>query len=128
MDAFWAAIGWVLSLPWLKLAYSALLLALASVVLLELGSVWTRQPVMIGGFTYYADGAEDAGRALGLRTQIRHQHSLVSHRLRAEAERRAREAAEVEGGGRGLAARHRLAAGRPLRDRRGGRRPQRTSS
>ncbi|MBY5706986.1 trypsin-like peptidase domain-containing protein [Rhizobium leguminosarum] len=72
--------GWFTSLPWLKFAYSALLLFLISLLAAELYTIWSTQRVLVGQFTYFIE------------SQVGFHHKQISQRLRRELERRKREA------------------------------------
>lgn len=92
MELIVTGFGWFTSLPWLKFAYSALLLFLISLLAAELYTIWSAQKVLVGQFTYFIDGKEDAGRGAGLRSQVGFHHKQISQRLRRELDRRKREA------------------------------------
>lgn len=81
------AIAGLLGFPWLRIAYSALMIAAASALLLEAGRVWRAPPTELGGFAYYLDGKADDGRGQGLRAQVRHYHQRLLALIRAEAAR-----------------------------------------
>ena len=78
----------LVSAPWLKLAYSAVLLSLMTALLSEVVRVWSAPPVFLGDIRYYTEGEADPGRGEVLRRQVLHAHRLLTQRLKKENERR----------------------------------------
>ena len=91
MEYVAALFSWFFGIPWLKFAYSLLLLSLISVVSIELKTVWFDKTVFLNQFEYFDGGKKEAGKAQSLRTQVQHHHHLLKLRVEKETERRAKQ-------------------------------------
>lgn len=73
-----------LDLPWARIAYSFLLVALIMMLANEIRTVWSKKKVTLGEFTYFDDGTEDGGRSAALSLSIRHHMTILNGKFLAE--------------------------------------------